>query len=81
MTTLYLDRRDTRLKLDGRALVIFVDEQRRGTAPINLLDAVIMRSAVMLESSLLANLADAGVRRPRCSRSSGGRLGPAPGSA
>jgi len=61
MTTLYLDRRATRLKLEGRALAIYTDEQRRGTVPISLLDAVIMRSAVTLESSLLANLADAGV--------------------
>ena len=61
MTTLYLDRRDTRLKLEGRALAIYTDDQRRGTVPINLLEAVVMRSAVTLESSLLANLADAGV--------------------
>jgi CRISPR-associated protein Cas1 len=61
MTTLYLDRRDTRLKLEGRALAIYTDEQRRGTVPISLLEAVIMRSAVTLESSLLANLAEAGV--------------------
>jgi len=61
MTTLYLDRRDTRLKLEGRALAIYTDEQRRGTVPVNLLEAVIMRSAVTLESSLLANLTEAGV--------------------
>jgi len=61
MTTLYLDRRDTRLKLEGRALAISIEDQRRGTVPIGLLDAVIMRSAVTLESSLLANLAEAGV--------------------
>jgi CRISPR-associated protein Cas1 len=61
MTTLYLDRRDTRLRLEGRALAIYTDDQRRGTVPINLLESVVMRSAVTLESSLLANLADAGV--------------------
>jgi CRISPR-associated protein Cas1 len=61
MTTLYLDRRGTRLKLEGRALAVYADGERRGTVPLTLLDAVVMRSAVTLESSLLAQLADAGV--------------------
>ncbi len=61
MTTLYLDRRDTRLKLEGRALAIYTGDERRGTVPMHLLDVVIMRAAVGLESSLLAQLADAGV--------------------
>jgi CRISPR-associated protein Cas1 len=61
MTSLYLDRRDTRLKLEGRALALYADGVRRGTVPLTLLDAVVMRSAVTLESSLLAQLAEAGV--------------------
>lgn len=61
MTTLYLDRRDTRLTLEGRALAIYADAERRGTVPLHLLDAVVMRSAVTLESSLLAQLAEAGI--------------------
>lgn len=61
MTTLYLDRRDIRLKLEGRALAIYTDKERRGTVPLNLLETVVMRSAVSLDSSLIANLADAGI--------------------
>lgn len=61
MTTLYLDRRDTRLKLDGRALAIYTGEERRGTVPIQMLERIVMRAAVTLDSSLLAQLADAGV--------------------
>jgi CRISPR-associated protein Cas1 len=61
MTTLYLDRRDTRLTLEGRALAVAIDGQRQGTVPLQLLDTVVMRSAVTLESSLLAALADAGI--------------------
>jgi CRISPR/Cas system-associated endonuclease Cas1 len=61
MTTLYLDRRDTRLKLEGRALAVYHDEERRGTVPLSLLDTIVMRSAVSLESTLLAHLADAGI--------------------
>jgi len=61
MTTLYLDRRDTRLQLEGRVLAIYVDGQRQGTVPLQLLESVVMRSAVTLQSSLLARLADAGI--------------------
>ena len=61
MTTLYLDRRDTRLKLEGRALAVYHDAERRGTVPLSLLDTIVMRSAVSLESTLLAHLADAGI--------------------
>jgi CRISPR-associated protein Cas1 len=61
MTTLYLDRRATRLQLEGRALAIYVEERRQGTVPLQLLDAVVMRSAVSFDSPLLAHLADAGI--------------------
>ncbi|MEA3274003.1 MAG: CRISPR-associated endonuclease Cas1 [Pseudomonadota bacterium] len=61
MTTLYLDRRDLSLRLEGRALVLYADGQRQGTVPLHLLERVVMRSAVQIESSLLARLADAGI--------------------
>jgi len=61
MTTLYLDHRDTRLKLEGRALALYDAEHRRGTVPLQLLDTIVMRSAVTLESTLLAHLAEAGI--------------------
>jgi len=61
MSTLYLDRRDLSLKLEGRTLALYADGARHGTVPLHLLERVVMRSAVSLESSLLARLADAGV--------------------
>lgn len=61
MSTLYLDRRDLSLKLEGRTLALYADGRRQGTVPLHLLERVVMRSAVALESSLLARLADAGV--------------------
>jgi len=61
MSTLYLDRRDLALKLEGNALAVYAGEARRGTVPLHLLDTVVMHSAVTLQSSLLARLADAGV--------------------
>ncbi|MEA3277503.1 MAG: CRISPR-associated endonuclease Cas1 [Pseudomonadota bacterium] len=61
MTTLYLDRRDLSLSLEGRALALYADGERQGTVPLHLLERVVMRSSVQIQSSLLARLADAGV--------------------
>jgi CRISPR-associated protein Cas1 len=61
MSTLYLDRRDLALKLEGNALAVYAGDERRGTVPLHVLDTVVMHSAVTLQSSLLARLADAGV--------------------
>lgn len=61
MTTLYLDRRDLALKLEGQALAIYAAEVRQTTVPLHLLERVVMRSSVTLQSGLLARLADSGV--------------------
>ncbi len=61
MATLYLDRRDLSLELQGRTLVVRSEGEHQGTVPLHLLERVVMRSAVAIESSLLARLAAAGV--------------------
>jgi CRISPR-associated protein Cas1 len=61
MTTLYLDRRDLALRLEGRALAIYAGAVRTGTVPLHLLESIVMRSAVTVQSSLLARLAEAGI--------------------
>ena len=61
MSTLYLDRRDLALKLEGRALAIYASGERQGTVPTHLLERIVMHSAVALDSSLLARLADDGI--------------------
>lgn len=61
MSTLYLDRRGLSLKLEGRTLALYADNARQGTVPLHLLERVVMRSTVEIESSLLARLADAGI--------------------
>lgn len=61
MSTLYLDRRELSLKLEGNALAIYAAGERQGTVPLHLLQTVVMRSAVGMQSSLLARLADAGI--------------------
>lgn len=61
MTTLYLDRRDLALKLEGQALAIYADDARQTTVPLHLLERIVMRSSVSVQSGALARLADSGV--------------------
>jgi CRISPR-associated protein Cas1 len=61
MSTLYLDRRDLSLELQGRTLVLRREGELQSTVPLHLVERVVMRSAVAMESGLLARLADAGV--------------------
>lgn len=61
MSTLYLDRRDLALKLEGRALAVYASGVRQSTVPLHLLERLVLRSSVQLETGLLARLADAGV--------------------
>jgi len=61
LTTLYLDRRGLALKQEGRSLVIFEDGSRRGSVPLHLLERVVLRSSVNLDSAVLAHLAEAGI--------------------
>lgn len=74
MSTLYLDRRDLALKLEGRTLATFAEGQRQGTVPLNLVERVVMRSSVKIESSLLARLADAGITVIAFGGRNGGKL-------
>ena len=46
MSTLYLDRRDLALKLEGRALAIYASGERQGTVPTHLLERIVMHSTV-----------------------------------
>jgi CRISP-associated protein Cas1 len=61
MSTLYLDRKGCSIKLEGRVLAVYLDGARESTVPLHLLERVILRSSVTLDSATLARLADAGV--------------------
>lgn len=61
MTTLYLDRRDLELRLEGKALAIYAAAERQTTVPLHLLERIVMRSSVSLQSGMLARLADSGI--------------------
>ncbi len=61
MTTLLLDRRGLSLKREGGTLALYLDGERHGTLPLHLIERVVMRTSVRLDSGLLAHLADAGI--------------------
>jgi len=56
MSSLYLDRKDLAVKLDGQALALYEAGQKKGTVPLHLLDRVIVRGNIQLESRVLGAL-------------------------
>lgn len=60
MSTLYLDRKGLELKVDGAALALYEQGSRLRTVPFALLDRVVIRSEVLLSSSVLGALGSAG---------------------
>jgi CRISPR-associated protein Cas1 len=62
MSTLYLDRANAELRIDGGALAIYADGSRQGSVPLKLLERVVLRGRqVRLDSEVLLKLADHGV--------------------
>jgi len=58
MSSLYLDRKNLGLKLDGQALALYEDGTRKGSVPLHLLDRVVLRGNVQLESRVLGALSE-----------------------
>ena len=61
MSTLYVDRNDVTLELEGGALQLRVAGERLQTVPVRLLERVVLRADTRLTSGVLAGLADMGV--------------------
>ncbi|CAK0741740.1 CRISPR-associated endonuclease Cas1 [Gammaproteobacteria bacterium] len=61
MSTLFLDHRDLRVQREGQALAIYRSGERHGTVPFSLLERVVARGAVALDTAVLGELADAGI--------------------
>ncbi len=61
MATLYLDRKNLEVKLDGQALALYEQGEKRGTVPLKPLDRVIVRGNIVLESRLLCAMQEHGV--------------------
>lgn len=58
MSSLYLDRKNLGIKLDGQALALYEDGERKGSVPLHLLDRVVLRGNVQLESRVLGALSE-----------------------
>jgi CRISPR-associated protein Cas1 len=61
MSTLLLDRRGLALKREGNTLALYLEGRRHGSVPLHLVERLVLRSSVTLDSALLAHLADAGI--------------------
>ncbi len=62
MSTLYLDRRDLELRLDGKTLALYLQGQRTRTIPLSLLERLVITGAgTRLTSGVLLQLAAHGV--------------------
>lgn len=56
MNCLYLDRKNLEIKLEGQALVLHENGLRKGSIPLHLLERIVMRGNVQLESRVLGAL-------------------------
>lgn len=61
MTTLYIDRKHTRLKVESGTLVCFINDQRQRPVPLLLLDRLVISSAIELSSTVLLKLTESQV--------------------
>jgi CRISPR-associated protein Cas1 len=61
MGTLFIDRKDLHVKLDGQAIAFYSKEGREGIVPINPLKRVIMVGNILLETSVLNKLSQNGI--------------------
>jgi len=58
MSTLYLDRKNLFVKLDGHTMALYENDVKRGTVPFTLLDKVVVKGNVQIESRLLCALSE-----------------------
>jgi CRISPR-associated protein Cas1 len=58
MSSLYLDRKNLGIKLDGQALALYEEGVKKGTVPLHLLERVVLRGNVQLESRVLGALSE-----------------------
>ena len=61
MSSLYIDRKGTEIKLSGEALVCYENGERVGTIPLAPIERIYLKSDVTVQASLLAKLGDKGI--------------------
>lgn len=81
MATLFLDRAQLELRVDGEALALYEEGERRGTVPMKLLERVVIQGRqTRLESGVLGRLGEFGattlIMSPRAHRRLALVLGP-----
>lgn len=58
MGVLYIDRKDMEIREEGNHLCLYEGGERRSTVPLNLLERVVIRGRVALNSGVLSRLAE-----------------------
>ncbi|PJG82411.1 CRISPR-associated endonuclease Cas1 [Caviibacterium pharyngocola] len=58
MSSLYIDRKGSEIKLSGEALVCYENEERIGTIPLAPIERIYLKGDVKLQASLLAKLGE-----------------------
>lgn len=61
MATLYLDRQTAAVEREGASIVVRDRAGRRTNLPLNLLDRIVIRGTVALDTSVLGHLGEAGI--------------------
>ncbi|CAA6820394.1 MAG: CRISPR-associated protein Cas1 [uncultured Thiotrichaceae bacterium] len=61
MSTLYIDRKDTQLSIEGKTLVCYIKTERQRPVPLALLERVVLASNVQLSSQVIGKLAAQGI--------------------
>lgn len=58
MSTLYLDRKDLAVKMDGETMALYENGERRGTVPLHMLERIVVKGNVDFESRLFCALGE-----------------------
>src|SRR3972149_11294539 len=61
MGTLYIDRKDLKIRRDGHAMAFYANGVREGIVPIKPLKRIVMVGSITVETPVLHRLADEGV--------------------
>ncbi len=60
MSTLYIDRKNVELRLDGKTIACYENNERTGTIPLTLLERIVLKGDVTLHANLLGKLGENG---------------------
>ena len=58
MSSLYIDRKGTEIKLSGETLICYENDERIGTIPLAPIDRIYLKGDVKIQASLLAKLGE-----------------------